>query len=141
MLHTPHSFKMVSLENVPIVEVNKDNLVQLWPAIVLAIKSSTFIALDTVSTPYLWSVNMICCGGSNTVEISQGAHLAFHWTLVTSSTIHSFLIFQMTQWNMSVSQCMFQLALLKTVFYFNMQCASDTILWLFQFIRLTSKNI
>ena len=40
---------MVSLQKVPIVEVNKDNLVQLWPAMVLAIKSSTFISLDTVS--------------------------------------------------------------------------------------------
>ncbi|KAK2160795.1 hypothetical protein LSH36_127g16051 [Paralvinella palmiformis] len=38
---------MVSLEKVPVIEVNTDNIVHLWPAILQAVQSATFIAIDT----------------------------------------------------------------------------------------------
>jgi len=40
---------MSALSEVPIVEVHASNIVELWPSLVHAIRSSTFIAIDTVS--------------------------------------------------------------------------------------------
>ena len=41
---------MVSLKNIPVVNIHMGNLVEFWPALTLAIHSSTFIALDLVSS-------------------------------------------------------------------------------------------
>ena len=35
--------------SVPVVEVGTENMQHLWPSILLAVKSATFIAIDTVS--------------------------------------------------------------------------------------------
>jgi len=40
---------MTGYSEVPIVEVQASNIVELWPSLVHAIRSSTFIAIDTVS--------------------------------------------------------------------------------------------
>lgn len=40
---------MVDVSEAPIVEVHLDNYKELWPSLVLAIQSSTFVAIDTVS--------------------------------------------------------------------------------------------
>jgi len=41
---------MTGVSEVPIVEVHASNIVELWPSLVHAIRSSTFIAIDTVSS-------------------------------------------------------------------------------------------
>ena len=40
---------MTGVSEVPIIEVHAGNFVELWPSLVHAIRSSTFVAIDTVS--------------------------------------------------------------------------------------------
>ena len=60
--------KMVSLEKVPVVEVNTDNIGQIWPAIIQAIQSATFLAIDTVSKSLC-----VCVCGCVFFEENKGA--------------------------------------------------------------------
>ena len=49
-----YSEKMAGSElfdSVPIVDVHCDNLFQIWPHMLDAIKTASFISLDTVSSP------------------------------------------------------------------------------------------
>ena len=43
------SCMMTGVSEVPVVEVHASNIVELWPSLVHAIRSSTFVAIDTVS--------------------------------------------------------------------------------------------
>ena len=54
----------VSQKNIPVVDIHADNVIQYWPALTLAIRSSTFIALDLVrtcttlmETLFIWYIN------------------------------------------------------------------------------------
>lgn len=46
---------------VPVIDVQHDNFTELWPAMVLALKSSSFIALDTVKSRYCALIPMSKC--------------------------------------------------------------------------------
>lgn len=38
-----------SFETVSVVDVHKDNIQTIWPSLMLALKSATYVAIDTVS--------------------------------------------------------------------------------------------
>lgn len=43
---------------IPVIDVHNDNFSELWPALIVAIKTSSFIALDTVSASiFLLQIN------------------------------------------------------------------------------------
>jgi len=62
---------MTDVLQVPIVEVHASNIVELWPSLVLAVRSSTFIAIDTVS-----SLPVVTCGQSNLSEAASDVALS-----------------------------------------------------------------
>ena len=39
---------MANLSRVPVVDITKDNLREVWPSLMLAMSSSSYIAIDTV---------------------------------------------------------------------------------------------
>jgi len=41
---------MTTVSEVPIVEVHAGNIVELWPSLIHAVRTSSFIAIDTVSS-------------------------------------------------------------------------------------------
>jgi hypothetical protein len=40
---------MANFHTVPVIDVHNENFKQLWPTMVLAVKSATYVALDLVS--------------------------------------------------------------------------------------------
>jgi hypothetical protein len=38
----------MAVKNIPVVDIHAENITEYWPAVTLAIKSATFIALDLV---------------------------------------------------------------------------------------------
>jgi len=49
---------MNGVSEVPVVEVHASNIIELWPSLVHAIRSSTFVAIDTVSLDYCLRVGI-----------------------------------------------------------------------------------
>ena len=41
---------MADFHTVPVVDVSTENLTQIWPVLVSAMQSATFVAIDNVST-------------------------------------------------------------------------------------------
>lgn len=49
----------VSFDEIPVIEVNRENIDRLWPHLILSIRKATLIALDLVSKRSLLSNNHV----------------------------------------------------------------------------------
>ena len=42
-------YRMSEFTEVPVIEIHNDNFKEMWPTLLLSVKSATFLALDAVS--------------------------------------------------------------------------------------------